>query len=982
MQLLAAHLQFDIGPVAAMPTSSACLLVLLGIGLFSLDRPGLARYAVTEVTALTLVIASMLVLLGYLYEVEGLYGVDSSIPMALLSALSFQVFAWALLLAGEQGPLSRLVGRRAVLLPRLQIPMIGAVILFGWLSKEARRLEWLSPAMIDALHALAAIIALTALVAWAGWHLQKLNQAREGLREELQRFFQMTPDMFAVAGTDGYFKRINPAMSAALGHSTDDLLRRPFLDFVHPDDRDDTLQQMQRIKQGERCLRFRNRYRRADNQYRWLSWHAQLVEDQGLIYASARDVTDEVESVDQIQQLNNDLRLRGEALNHQTKLADQANQAKSAFLAAMSHEIRTPMNGVIGMLELLHRSSLRGDQVEMVELIRESGQHLLRLINNILDFSKIEAGKLEVEQRCFDLPPLVESVCISASQAANSGEELMLSLYLDPDLPDQLIGDPMRIRQVLTNLLSNAFRFSGQTGRAGHVRLRIELMRRVDQTVEVRFTVSDNGIGMDEATQTRVFEAFRQAEAGTSSQYGGTGLGLAICRGLVKAMGGTISLQSVPDQGTTFCVELAFNALAEAPLSADRYADLRGLRCVLVGDFNQTVDDIERCLHHAGAAVRQIAADHWPQCLKDPAVVDPSIGIDRASLSTVCSQRSDLRVLCVGSGRQQTPQQVKGVLEVGGYGLLGKRMADAVAVAAGRFCLIGALSSDETELATLVPPNRAKSEAAGQLILVAEDNQINRALISQQLDKLGFVADLVTNGEEALSRWRQGRYGLILTDLQMPVRDGYQLTKAIRGEEQEGKHTPIIALSANALIGEAERCRALGMDDYLSKPASLNELETTLRRWLPSAVEQLEGQTADDLAPPSSSGPHADPASALDLQVLMDLIGDEPALLAGFVDDFRRTAERLGRTVNEAHRDGKLVELGQAAHTLKSLAHSFGAGALAAICAAIEKQSVDPANDPPRLTDQLARFRHELDRTLAAIDSLPQPIRPIKVAES
>ena len=402
--------------------------------------------------------------------------------------------------------------------------------------------------------------------------------------------------------------------------------------------------------------------------------------------------------------------------------AEAANRAKSAFLANMSHEIRTPMNGVLGMVELLARTPLTPEQHQKLDTIRESGKSLLHLIDDILDFSKIEAGRLELECAPVALRPLVADLCASLEPLA-SARAVDLSHSVAPDLPDWVLSDEVRLRQLLYNLVGNGIKFArGSEQRRGWVRVRLDPATRPGYTLTL--SVADNGIGMSEEVRQRLFRPFGQAETSTTRRFGGTGLGLSICKRLVDLMGGAIEVESTPDLGSTFRVHLPL-APAQAPESAPA-----------------------------------VNPDH-PAAVTQPTVTEERIA---------------------------SPQSA---------------------------------------------PERR--------VLVAEDDEINQEVIQLQLEMLGYRADLASNGVEALSLWRAGRdrYLALLTDLHMPEMDGYTLTAEIRREEAEraatsgqAEHLPILALTANALRGESERAQELGLDDYLTKPLQLEDLERALAQWL------------------------------------------------------------------------------------------------------------------------------------------------------
>jgi two-component system sensor histidine kinase EvgS len=487
--------------------------------------------------------------------------------------------------------------------------------------------------------------------------------------------------------------------------------------------------------------------------------------------------------------------------------AREASRAKSAFLAAMSHEIRTPIIGVTGMVEVLGHTRLDDDQRRALNIIQHSAQALLQIIGDILDFSKIEAGKLDLAPVPVSLRKLVASTSYNFLGSASS-KGLNLSFEVDPALAAAHLADPVRIRQVLSNFLSNAVKFTEQGSVTVHC-------RRLDgdaQQERIEFAVEDTGIGIPEEAQRKLFQPFTQAESSTTRRYGGTGLGLTICLRLAELMGGQVSLHSVPGQGTTLRFAATF------PLA-------------------------------------------------DPDLVEAGDALD--------------------------------VPEAAGF--VPRRL-----------------------------PSREEAEAERSLILLVDDHPTNRLVIGRQLGLAGFVCDTAEDGEQGLARWRSGRYALVLSDIHMPKMDGYQLTGAIRAEEQARQlaRTPIVALTAAAMKGDAERSLAAGMDDYLVKPVTIPVLVERLRRWLPhlhlpdaSAVERASHEAS---AAVLESLPQVEQPPPLDAQVLASIAGNdahaERELVADYLDTTRRDVDALRRALEA----GDAPALSREAHKIKGAARLIG----------------------------------------------------------
>ena len=696
--------------------------------------------------------------------------------------------------------------------------------------------------------------------------------------------------------------------------------------------------------------------------------------------------TAEIESLD-IALNNASSRLfdQEQALLASTSAADQANQAKSAFLATMSHEIRTPMNGVIGMIDVLHQTSLQGYQVEMVDLIRESAFSLLDIIEDILDFSKIEAGKLEIERASMSLVDVVEKACgLLDHLAARKGVEL--TLFIDPAIPEAVLGDSLRLRQVLVNLASNAIKFSSGQQRPGQVSVRAMLAGHGPDRVTVALQVTDNGIGMDDETQARLFTPFTQADTTTTRRFGGTGLGLAISRHLVDLMGGEVTVQSALDKGSTFTVRLPFTPLPARPIDGGKLVDLTGLSCLVMGDEEGLADDLAVYLTYGGAFVERAPDLTAARKLID--TVPPGLWlfiIDARDdtppveeLRAACHARLNLdpRFVVVEHGNHQPGMgphfvvirrgrrrrgrvQTVDLVTLDGNVMHRQFFLQAVAIAAGR-----AQEEKKTPLPgkveAITSPSRDAALQQGRLILVAEDNETNRKVILHQLGLLGYAADVTGDGREALKRWESGDYALLLTDLHMPEMDGYDLSLTIRSGEAGKRRIPIVALSANALKGEAERCRAAGMDDYLSKPARLADLKAMLEKWLPTAAE-FRPDAHDSPAPPALQG-------RVDVSMLKALVGDDPAVIREFLHDFRVGAVKTAAELKAACENGQAAQAGALAHKLKSSSRAVGALALGDLCDELE--NFGRIGDAAAIVQSMARFDIVLAKVEAEIAKL------------
>lgn len=609
--------------------------------------------------------------------------------------------------------------------------------------------------------------------------------------------------------------------------------------------------------------------------------------------------------------------------------AEQANRAKSTFLATMSHEIRTPMNGVIGIADVLAHGRLSEHQADLVKTIRESASALLGLIDDILDFSKIEAGRLEIEHEPVSIADLVEGLCNSLVPVA-SRRGVDLTLFVSPEVPDYLLSDDMRLRQLLYNLVGNAIKFSsGQLGRRGRVSVRVEVAE--SSPLRVAFTISDNGIGIAPQRLGDLFNPFTQAEVSTTRRFGGTGLGLAICKELAGLMKGEIGVESAPNVGATFTVTIPFEAAPEQPKRA--LHALTGIDCVLIADPGLDVADLQVYLEHAGAHVTtandEYAAVKGASSTR-PVVLIQSAGQQQAT-APVEPLAPNLRRVLITRGRRRSPRLVEPqTVTLDGEALRRSALLLAVASAAGHVPSESLHNSDRKNFTDDedTPLSIAEARAQGRLILVAEDDEVNQKVILQQLALLGCAAEIASDGIEALRLWREGHYALLLTDLHMPESDGYTLVEAIRREETAGRpRMPILALTADALRGDASRARAAGIDGYLTKPVRLSVLRTALEKWLPVRETPLPTPT-----PAVSSGC----AGVLDLGVLKALVGDDRDKVRTLLITYLGSVTRLAPQLQNAVSEGDTRAVADIAHKLKSSSRAVGAMLLGDLCGEIE----------------------------------------------
>src|SRR6267154_568089 len=653
---------------------------------------------------------------------------------------------------------------------------------------------------------------------------------------------------------------------------------------------------------------------------------------------------------EELRHLNATLESR---IGRRTLELEEANRAKSQFLAKMSHEIRTPVNGVLGMLELVKQTKLDTRQQRYLDTARRSAETLLGIINGILDISKIEAGKIELEQAPFDLRDLVEEVTETFADVAY-GKGLELTCTIPASLPTALIGDAGRLRQIMTNLVGNAIKFTEK----GEVGLRVEAVEADAGSAFIAFDVTDTGIGIPSDKQRHIFDAFAQADSSTTRRYGGTGLGLSIAKQLCEMMGGSIDLTSEPTRGSTFRFTARFGRQNEAAKSAEaELTTFQGMAVLVIEDNAVRRRNLKDQLlswgvrvgeaENGAAALAELRASAARDERFDMAIIDidlPDVsGIDLVRRIKADPANTELRIIML----TLRDHEINEFGEMRAY--VAASLSKPVRQATLRHCL-AALESGVEQMSppSELPPAPPPEGVAGTRVLLVEDNPVNLEVAVGILESFGCKVETATNGVEALERYASGEYGLIFMDCQMPEMDGFEATAEIRKHEvNSDRRTPIVALTASAIEGDREQCLASGMDDYVPKPFTTDQMRSALVTWLSSATRNTTKRdhltlVASARAPASTPAPAPLPlpTEPIDEAVLNNLAQlqreGRPDIVNRVITLFLESAPALLRDLQEGAAKADTAVLHRASHTLKSASANVGAALLSAHCRELE----------------------------------------------
>ncbi len=762
-------------------------------------------------------------------------------------------------------------------------------------------------------------------------------------REERYRaLFDRSLFCVFVQDFEGNYLDANEAALGLLGYEREDIPHLSIASVMSEDQIEEVIEGTQEVlRNGRSSSPTTYRLTRKDGGHVWVETESCVLYRQGTPYAIqgiARDVTERIQAEEELRSHREQLETAVEEAREMALRAEVANQAKSEFLANMSHEIRTPMNGVIGMTGLLLETELTNEQREFAETTRSSAESLLSVINDILDFSKIEVGQMELELLDFDLRTMVEDMTDMLAVRAH-GKGLELSCLIRPDVPSLVRGDPGRLRQVLTNLTGNAIKFTEE----GEVFVRVTLDAETGSHVTVRFEVIDTGIGIPGASRDRLFKSFSQVDASISRRYGGTGLGLAISKQLVQLMGGDIGVRSEEGNGSTFwftvCLEKQPEARKREVIVPE---DVRGQRILIVDDHDTNRMVLRELLtswgcRHDDAQDGAVALEKLRRGVEegDPfrvALVDMQMpGMDGKSLGrevkTDPSLKETLLVMLTSVGQRG---EISHLERIGFSAYLTKpvrrsQLYDCIAAVLGvPDCARDAAPPRIITRHTLVEDRKKRYR-----ILLAEDNAVNQKVALRILERLGFGADAVANGREAVSALATIPYDLVLMDVQMPEMNGFEATQVIRDPASDVRdhRIPIIAMTAHAMKGDREKCLQVGMNDYISKPVTPLALERILH-------EHLDVRGESDASPPASEPRDDEPVLLSRIQSCAD--GDmafEQELITAFLSD---TDKRLS-DLEAAIREQDWTQVAMQAHMTKGSSANTGACRMQRIANQLEK---------------------------------------------
>jgi len=807
--------------------------------------------------------------------------------------------------------------------------------------------------------------------------LSSLKRAEAALRES-EEYFRAVFDSAAVGiaskDASGRFLRANDALLHMLGYTHDELQQLTLSEVTHPDDVEPTRVRLDKLCSGEiSSFQLEKRYLCKDGSVRWCDVRSSAIRGaDGEFISTITAISD----ITPLKELN-------AALADAKVAAEKATHAKSDFLATMSHEIRTPMNAIIGMAHLALKTELSPKQRDYVRKIQSSATALLGIINDILDFSKIEAGKLSVEYTTFNLDVVLEGLADMLSIRAREREQLEVLFNVAPDVPRHLIGDPLRLGQILLNLGSNAVKFT----QSGEIVVSVSVAARDDEDVVLRIAIKDSGIGMTPEQLGRLFQPFSQADSSTTRQYGGTGLGLIICKRLVELMDGDIGVESAPGVGSTFhfSVRLGIDP-AGGDLRASLTDRVRGLRVLVVDDSVTSREILRNILNSFGYEVEAASSGMEALSIIEGAKARPGFdlvlmdwrmpGMDgiecaRRIRAATRGDRCPYIILVTAHGREEV---LSAAAEADLDGLVLKPVSQSMVFEA---ILAAYGESQQTEAQAKGGRDTDWPILNGLRVLLVEDNEINQQVAEELLAGVGVVVDIVENGALALEAVAGTHYDMVLMDCQMPVMDGFEATRRIRLLPQAA-NLPILAMTANAMTGDRERCIEAGMNEHIAKPIEPAHLYGAMARYAP-AQGAAENATTARSREEKSDTHLPDMLEGIDLTGTLRRLNNNRVLYLRLLRQFHAQSGEIVSDIQRAVEAGDFDSATRTAHTAKGVSANIGAREISEAAAEAERLLRQEVGDES-LTAALAVLGEKIDATRIKLEKIAGSDTPEDVA--